>query len=36
MALDASHSRGIIHRDVKLSNTIVNPKSRHLLLIDWG
>lgn len=35
-ALDYCHSRGIMHRDVKPQNIIVEPKSRTLKLIDWG
>jgi len=34
--VDASHKRGVIHRDIKLGNAIVNEKTKHLLLIDWG
>lgn len=36
IALDVSHSNGVIHRDVKLSNTIVNTDDNRLQLIDWG
>ncbi len=35
-ALNFCHSRGIMHRDVKPQNIIVNPKKRILKLIDWG
>jgi casein kinase II subunit alpha len=35
-ALDFCHSRGIMHRDVKPQNIIVNPKKQILKLIDWG
>ena len=35
-ALDFCHSRGIMHRDVKPQNIIVNPKKKVLKLIDWG
>ena len=35
-ALDFCHSKGIMHRDVKPQNIIVNPKKQILKLIDWG
>lgn len=35
-ALDYCHSRGIMHRDVKPQNIIVNPQTKILKLIDWG
>ncbi len=35
-ALDYSHSMGIMHRDVKPLNIIVNPDKKDLRLIDWG
>lgn len=35
-ALDYCHSRGIMHRDVKPMNIIVDTKTRLLKLIDWG
>jgi casein kinase II subunit alpha len=35
-ALDYSHSHGIMHRDVKPLNIIINPENKELRLIDWG
>ena len=36
IALDYSHSMGIMHRDVKPQNLIINHKKKQLRLIDWG
>lgn len=35
-ALDFCHSRGIMHRDVKPQNIIVDPKRKILKLLDFG
>jgi len=35
-ALDFAHSHGIMHRDVKPLNIIINHQERDLKLIDWG
>ncbi|KAI9298830.1 CMGC/CK2 protein kinase [Neoconidiobolus thromboides FSU 785] len=35
-ALDFCHSRGIMHRDVKPHNVMIDHSKRKLRLIDWG
>ena len=35
-ALDFSHSNGIMHRDVKPHNVMIDHERRKLRLIDWG
>ncbi|KAF9222548.1 kinase-like protein [Gyrodon lividus] len=35
-ALDFVHSRGIMHRDVKPGNVMIDHRRRKLRLIDWG
>ncbi|GEQ72369.1 hypothetical protein JCM33374_g6056 [Metschnikowia sp. JCM 33374] len=36
IALDFSHSMGIMHRDVKPQNIMIDPQNKKLRLIDWG
>jgi len=35
-ALDYCHSQGIMHRDVKPQNVMIDHRNRELRLIDWG
>lgn len=35
-ALDYAHARGIMHRDVKPHNIMIDHKNKRLRLIDWG
>ncbi|KAG2221162.1 hypothetical protein INT45_007739 [Circinella minor] len=35
-AIEYSHSRGIMHRDVKPHNVMIDHEKRQLRLIDWG
>ena len=35
-ALDYCHSMGIMHRDVKPNNVMIDHENRKLRLIDWG
>ncbi|KAI8872492.1 kinase-like protein [Ramicandelaber brevisporus] len=36
IALEFAHSRGIMHRDVKPHNVMIDHQNRSLRLIDWG
>ena len=35
-ALNEAHSRGVMHRDIKSYNLLIDSEKRHLELIDWG
>ena len=34
--LDYAHSRGLIHRDIKLGNALMNLRDESALIVDWG
>merc|ERR1712013_96460 len=36
LALDYCHSMGVMHRDVKPHNVMIDHSKRELRLIDWG
>lgn len=35
-ALDQCHSHGIMHRDIKPQNIMIDHENKILRLIDWG
>lgn len=34
--MDYSHSKGVMHRDVKPQNIMIDHEKKRLKLIDWG
>ena len=35
-AMDYAHSKGIMHRDIKMQNILVDMETKELQIIDWG
>lgn len=36
MGINYAHSKGIMHRDIKMHNILVDNESKELKIIDWG
>lgn len=36
IGIDFAHSKGIMHRDIKPQNILVDYKTKEVYIIDWG